>query len=375
LVGLILLKIPIFRDFFLLLNRLVLSLEEATTAGTSFVFGYLGGADLPFKEKFPGAGFILAFRALPLVLIISALSALMFYWKILPMIVKAFSWALQKTMGLGGTEGVGVSANIFVGMVESPLFIRPYLQRMTRSEIFALMTSGMATIAGTVMVLYASILKNTIPDIMGHILTASFISIPAAITISKLMVPETDELTPGELSIPEKATSSMDAITKGTLQGVELLLNIIAMLVVLVALVYLINLILGLLPEFGGTAVSLQRIMGYIMAPLVWLMGIPLHETTTAGALMGTKTILNELLAYLDLSRLEPDTLSPRSKLIITYAMCGFANPGSLGIMIGGMGTMAPTRRNEIVALGFRSIIAGTLATCMTGAVIGIIGG
>jgi CNT family concentrative nucleoside transporter len=375
LVGLILLKIPILRDFFLLLNRLVLSLEAATTAGTSFVFGYLGGADLPFKEKFQGAGFILAFRALPLVLIISALSALLFYWKILPVVVKAFSWALQKTMGLGGTVGVGVSANIFVGMVESPLFIRPYLQRMTRSEIFTLMTSGMATIAGTVMVLYASILRTTIPNIMGHILTASIISVPAAITISKLMVPETDELTPGELSVPEKATSSMDAITKGTLQGVELLLNIIAMLVVLVALVYLINLILGLFPEFGGKPVTLQRLMGYIMAPIVWLMGIPLNEATTAGSLMGTKTILNELLAYLDLSRLEPGTLSPRSILIMTYAMCGFANPGSLGIMIGGMGTMAPTRRDEIVALGFRSIIAGTLATCMTGAVVGIIGG
>ncbi len=375
LVGLILLKIPIFRDFFLLLNRLVLSLEEATTAGTSFVFGYLGGADPPFKEKFPGAGFILAFRALPLVLLISALSALLFYWKILPLVVKAFSWALQKTMRLGGTEGVGVSANIFVGMVESPLFIRPYLQRMTRSEIFTLMTSGMATIAGTVMVLYASILRTTIPDVMGHILTASIISVPAAITISKLMVPETDELTPGELTVPEKATSSMDAVTKGTLQGVELLLNIIAMLVVLVALVYLMNLILGLFPEFGGKPVTLQRLMGYIMAPMVWLMGIPLNEATTAGALMGTKTILNELLAYLELSRLEPGTLSPRSMLIMTYAMCGFANPGSLGIMIGGMGTMAPTRRDEIVALGFRSIIAGTLATCMTGAVVGIIGG
>ena len=249
LVGLILLKIPIFREFFLLLNRLVLSLEEATTAGTSFVFGYLGGADLPFKEEFPGASFILAFRALPLVLLISALSALLFYWRILPLVVKAFSWALQKTMRLGGAEGLGVSANIFVGMVESPLFIRPYLQRMTRSEIFTLMTCGMATIAGTVMVLYASILGNTIPDIMGHILTASIISVPAAVMISKLMVPETGELTSGELTAPEKATSSMDAVTKGTLQGVQLLLNIIAMLVVLVALVYLINLILGLVPR------------------------------------------------------------------------------------------------------------------------------
>ena len=374
LVGLILLKLPLFRDFFLLLNRVVLSLEEATTAGTSFVFGYLGGGELPFAEKYPGASFILAFKALPLVLVMSALSALLFYWKILPVVVKGFSWALQRTMGLGGTEGLGVSANIFVGMVESPLFIRPYLKDMTRSEIFTLMTCGMATIAGTVMVLYASILSKTIPDIMGHILTASIISVPAAITISKLMVPETGKLTSGELTAPEKASGSMDAVTRGTLQGVELLINIVAMLVVLVALVYLVNLILGLLPEIGGQQITLQRIMGIIMAPVVWLMGVPWQEATAAGSLMGTKTILNEFLAYLDLSRLAPGTLSPKSILIMTYAMCGFANPGSLGIMIGGMGTIAPTRRGEIVELGFRSIIAGTLATCMTGAVVGIIG-
>lgn len=373
-VGLILLKLPIFREFFLLLNRLVLSLQAATTEGTSFVFGYLGGADLPFKESFPGASFILAFRALPLVLLISALSALLFYWKILPIVVRAFSWALQKTMGVGGAEGLGVSANIFVGMVESPLFIRPYLKEMTRSEIFTLMTCGMATIAGTVMVLYASILSDKIPDVMGHILTASIISVPAAITISKIMVPETGEPTGGRLTAPDQASSSMDAITKGTLQGVELLLNIIAMLVVLVALVYFVNLILGLLPDIGGAPITLQRMLGMVMAPVVWLMGVPWQEATTAGALMGTKTILNELLAYIDLSRLAPDALSPRSLLIMTYAMCGFANPGSLGIMIGGLGTMAPGRRSEIVALGLRSIIAGTLATSMTGAVVGIIG-
>lgn len=373
-VGLILLKLPIFREFFLLLNRLVLSLQAATTEGTSFVFGYLGGADLPFKESFPGASFILAFRALPLVLLMSALSALLFYWKILPIVVRAFSWALQKTMGVGGAEGLGVSANIFVGMVESPLFIRPYLKEMTRSEIFTLMTCGMATIAGTVMVLYASILSDKIPDVMGHILTASIISVPAAITISKIMVPETGEPTGGQLTAPDQASSSMDAITKGTLQGVELLLNIIAMLVVLVALVYFVNLILGLLPDIGGAPITLQRMLGMVMAPVVWLMGVPWQEATTAGALMGTKTILNELLAYIDLSRLAPDALSPRSLLIMTYAMCGFANPGSLGIMIGGLGTMAPGRRSEIVTLGLRSIIAGTLATSMTGAVVGIIG-
>ena len=373
-IGLILLKLPIFREFFLLLNRLVLSLQTATTAGTSFVFGYLGGSDLPFKEPFPGASFILAFRALPLVLLMSALSALLFYWKILPVVVRAFSWALQKTMGVGGAEGLGVSANIFVGMVESPLFIRPYLKEMTRSEIFTLMTCGMATIAGTVMVLYASILSDKIPDVMGHILTASIISVPAAVTIAKIMVPETGKLTTGKLTAPEQASSSMDAITKGTLQGVELLINIIAMLVVLVALVYLANLILGLFPDIGGGPITLQRLLGIVMAPIVWLMGVPWNEATTAGGLMGTKTILNELLAYIDLSRLPPDALSHRSQLIMTYAMCGFANPGSLGIMIGGMGTMAPGRRNEIVALGLRSIIAGTLATCMTGAVVGIIG-
>ena len=373
-VGLILLKLPIFMEFFLLLNRLVLSLQAATTEGTSFVFGYLGGADLPFKEPFPGASFILAFRALPLVLLMSALSALLFYWKILPIVVRAFSWALQKTMGVGGAEGLGVSANIFVGMVESPLFIRPYLKEMTRSEIFTLMTCGMATIAGTVMVLYASILSDKIPDVMGHILTASIISVPAAVTISKIMVPETGEPTGGQLTAPDQASSSMDAITKGTLQGIELLLNIIAMLVVLVALVYFVNLILGLLPDMGGAPITLQRMLGMLMAPVVWLMGVPWQEATTAGALMGTKTILNELLAYIDLSRLAPDALSPRSLLIMTYAMCGFANPGSLGIMIGGLGTMAPGRRSEIVALGLRSIIAGTLATSMTGAVVGIIG-
>ncbi len=373
LIGFLLLKLPLFREFFLLLNRAVLSLEEATTAGTSFVFGYLGGGDLPFTEKYPGASFILAFRALPLVLLMSALSALLFHWKILPVVVKGFSWALQKTMGIGGTEGLGVSANIFVGMIESPLFIRPYLANMTRSEIFTLMTCGMATIAGTVMVLYASILSKTLPDVMGHILTASIISVPAAIIISKLMVRETGELTSGELTAPDKASGSMDALTKGTLQGVDLLINIIAMLVVLVALVYLANLILGLLPEIGGQKITLQRIMGLIMAPIVWLMGISWKEAATAGALMGTKTILNEFLAYLEMSRLPPGALSPKSILIITYAMCGFANPGSLGIMIGGMGTMAPTRRDEIVELGFKSIIAGTLATCMTGAVVGII--
>jgi CNT family concentrative nucleoside transporter len=277
-------------------------------------------------------------------------------------------------MGIGGAEGLGVSANVFVGMVEAPLFIRPYLNHMTRSELFSLMTCGMATIAGTVMVLYASLLSRMIPDVMGHILTASIISVPAAIAVSKIMVPETGELTSGAIIAPEKASGAMDAITRGTIQGVTLVINIVAMLVVLVALVHLLNLILGLVPHWRGQAVTLQRILGLVMAPVTWLMGIPWEETATAGALMGTKTVLNEFIAYLDLNRLPEGSLAPRSKLILTYAMCGFANPGSLGIMIGGLGSMAPERREEIVSLGLRSIVAGTLATCMTGAVVGIIG-
>ena len=372
-IGLILIKLPVFRQFFLILNGGVMALEAATTAGTAFVFGYLGGAELPFAEAYPGAAFILAFRALPLVLVISALSALLFHWRVLPLVVRGFSWCLRKTMGLGGAEGLGVSANVFVGMVESPLFVRPYLEKMTRSELFTLMTAGMATIAGTVMVLYASILGDAIPGIMGHILTASIISVPAAVTVAKVMVPETGSPTSGELVVAQPDAGSMDAVTRGTLQGVELLVNIIAMLVVLVALVHLVNTLLGILPDMGGRPFSLQRVLGGLMAPIVWLMGVPWQEAPVAGGLMGVKTMLNEFIAYLELSRLPPGTLCDRSMLIMTYAMCGFANPGSLGIMIGGMGTMAPQRRSEIVALGLRSVVAGTLATCMTGAVVGIL--
>jgi CNT family concentrative nucleoside transporter len=372
--ALVLLKGPFVREAFLALNEVILALEKATRAGTAFVFGYLGGGPLPFEESYPGASFVLALQALPLVLLVSALSAVLFYWKVLPRVVRGFAWGLQKTLAIGGTEGVGVAANIFVGMVEAPLFIRPYLSQMTRSEIFAVMTCGMATIAGTVMVLYASILGPVIPDVMGHILTASIISAPAAITVAKVMVPETRPMTSGELTAPEPARSTMDALTKGTFQGITLLINIVAMLIVLVACVHLVNLALGYLPSAAGSSLTLQRILGWLMAPVVFLMGIPWAEAFTAGSLMGTKTVLNELLAYIDMSRLPPGSLSDRSLLIMTYAMCGFANPGSLGIMIGGLGTMAPDRRDEIVGLGWKAVLAGTLATCMTGAVVGVLG-
>ena len=369
--GVLLLKAPPVQHLFLVLNDALGALERATRDGTAFVFGFLGGGPLPYPETYPGATFVLAFRALPLVVVVSALSALLFYWRVLPWIVKGFSSMLEKTLGVGGAIGLSSAANVFVGMVEAPLVVKPYIRGMSRSELFILMSCGMATVAGTVMALYASILSKAIPDALGHVLAASIISTPAAIAISVLMVPGKGT-TEGKL-LPQTATSSMDAITRGTVDGIQLLINIVAMLLVLVALVSLANQLLSLLPQVAGAPVTLQRALGAVMAPLVWIMGVPWQEAGAAGALMGTKTVLNELLAYIDLAGLPAGTLSPRTSLMMTYALCGFANFGSLGIMIGGLATMAPERRDEIVALGGKTIVSGTLATCIAGSVVGIL--
>lgn len=367
-----LLKLPAFKAVFALLNDVLGALERATRAGTSFVFGFLGGGPLPYAETAPGASFVLAFRALPLVLVVSALSSLLFYWRVLPLVVRGVSRVLQKTLGIGGALGVSAAADIFVGMVEAPLFVRPYLKHMTRSELFSVMTCGMATIAGTVMVLYASLLSPVIPDAMGHILSASLIGVVAGLVVASVMIPPQPAATAGAIALPQEARSAMDAVTQGALAGVQLLANIIAMLIVLVALVSLANMALGLLPPWGGQPVTLQRLLGIIMAPVVWLTGIPWSEAQAAGALMGTKTVLNELIAYVELAGLAPGTLSERSRVIMLYALCGFANLGSLGILIGGLGTMVPERRHEIVALGVKSIVSGTLATLVSAALVGL---
>ncbi|OAF15777.1 NupC/NupG family nucleoside CNT transporter [Bradyrhizobium neotropicale] len=373
--AVVLLKLPVVAHAFGAINDAVGAISSASRAGSSFVFGYIGGGPPPFDVKVPGADFILAFQALPIVLVMSVLTTLLFYWRVLPPIVRGMAWLLERTLGVGGAVGLSTAANIFLGMVEAPLFVRPYLAQMTRSELFLVMTGGMAGIAGTVLVLYATLLAPLIPDAAAHFVIASVLGAPAAILVSLIMVPETsDKRTGGALEDPEmEVSSTMDAIVKGTSAGLELLLNIVAMLLVLVALVYLVNAILGLLPNIGGAAISLQRLLGLVMAPVCWLMGLPWDQAVTAGSLMGTKTVLNELIAYVDLSKLSPDALDARSRLIMLYAMCGFANFASLGIMIGGLGVMAPKRRDEINALGLKSIVSGTLTTCLMGAIVGVL--
>lgn len=373
--AIVLIKIPVVAHAFGAINDAVGAVAAASRAGTSFVFGYLGGGPLPFDPKTPGADFVLAFQALPIVLVMSVLTTLLFYWRVLPPIVRGMAWLLERTFGVGGAVGLSTAANIFLGMVEAPLFVRPYLAQMTRSELFLVMTGGMAGIAGTVLVLYATLLAPLIPDAAAHFVVASVLGAPAAILISLIMVPETaKDLTGGALTDPElDASSTMDAIVKGTSAGLELLLNIVAMLIVLVALVHLANAILSLLPAIGGADISLQRLLGMVMAPVCWLMGLPWSEAVTAGSLMGTKTVLNELIAYVEFAKLAPGALDPRSRLIMLYAMCGFANFGSLGIMIAGLGTMAPARRDEINALGLKSIVSGTLTTCLMGAIVGVL--
>ena len=371
-VAAILLYVPLFKRVFLFLNNLVLAVDSATRSGTSFVFGYLGGGPSPFAVQDPGANFVFAFQALPLVLVIGALSSLLFYWRILPYIVEGFSFVLRKTLNIGGALGLGAGTTIFLGLVEAPLVIKPYLRNMTRSELFSLMSVGMACVAGTVMILYATILKGVIPDPLGHILVASFIHVAAAITVARIMVPETEAATAGSFLPQRSATSSMDGIVRGTMDGLHLLLNIVAMLIVMIALVHLTNALIGFVPV-AGRPLTLQRILGLIMSPIVWLFGIPWPQVQTAGTLMGTKTILNELLAFIDMARLPAGALDDRSRLIMTYALTSFANFGSLGILIGGLGSLVVERRDEVVSLGLKAILAGTLATCMTGSVIGLL--
>jgi CNT family concentrative nucleoside transporter len=368
-----LLKVPVLAASMASLNAALEIFEQAMQAGTGFVFGYLGGAPAPFEVSQPSANFILAFRALPLVLLVAALSALAFHWGVLPLIVRAFAWVLRRSMGIGGAVGVSAAANVVVGMVEAPLVIAPYLGRLSRGELFIVMNCGMATIAGTVLVLYATLISPVVPNAIGHLLVASIVATPVAIVIAAIMVPPeaTDD---AQVVFERQDANAVAALTRGTLEGLQLLLNIVAMLIVFVALVALVNALLGLLPEIHGAKLTLERAFGWLFAPLAWLIGIPLDEAMTAGALLGKKTVLNEFIAYLDLAALPPEALSARSRLLLTYALCGFANFGSLGIMLGGLSALLPAGRHaELAELGMKSVFAGLLATCTTAALVGVL--
>ena len=374
--ALLLIGFPPARRAMLAVNDAAEALHRATEAGTSFVFGYLAGPPYPFPETVPGGAFILAFQALPLVLTISALATLLFHWGVLQAVMRGFAWVLRRALGVGGALALGAAVHVFVGMVEAPLLVRPWLAGMRRGELFALMTCGMAGIAGTVMVIYASILGPVIPDALGNIISAAIISTPAAIAVAALMIPfDAGREDEARLVLPDPPAGWLDAVVKGTAQGVPILASIIAVLLVTVAFVTLANMLLGLLPAVGGEAVTLQRLFALPFRPVVWLIGVPWEQAGTAAALMATKTTLNEFVAYLHLAALPGEALSPHSRMILTYAMCGFANFGSVGIMVGGMAAMVPERRDEVAKLGLRSLVSGTIATCTSGAVAGMLAG
>ena len=373
LLGAAMLYLPGLTDLVAAANRLVAALDAATRAGTSLVFGYLGGAPLPFEERFPGASFVLAFRALPIILVVSALAALLTYWRVLPLFVRGFGWLLERSFRVGGPVGLASAANVFVGMIEAPFLVRPYLSLLSRSELFVVMTTGMATIAGTVFVLYSLILTPVLPDAASQLLIASVISAPAAVTVALLMAPPAGPPTEGTVALPHESAGAMDAVVRGAAQGAKVLLAVIATLIVFVALVSFANAVLGLLPDVAGAPITLQRALSWPLTPVAWLLGLPWSEAQAAAPLLATKVVLNELIAYLDLAKLPEEALSARSRLIVVYAVCGFANLGSLGIMIGGLATLVPERRAEVVALGPKSVVAGFLATCLTGAVVGVL--
>ena len=366
-------RAPLVWDVVRLANHGVTAIEKATLAGSSYMFGYAGGAPIPFEMKAgEGPPLIIAFQILPLVIVFSALAALFWHWGVLAAIVRGLSWALQKSLGVSGVVGLSGGANIFLGVVESPLVIRAYFEKMSRAELFSVMTLAMSTISGAVLVLYAQTLSKVVPDAVGHMISASLISLPAAILIARLMTPgegKTDAVIGSSL----KYESSIDAIIRGTMDGVQLFLAVIGVIIVMFALVALADQILGVLPQVGGEPVTLRRAFGWVLSPFMWTLGVPWDEAPAAGALMGTKAILNEYVAYLQLASMPADAFDPRAKLIVVYSLCGFANLASIGLLVSTISTLAPMRRAEVAALGVRSWIAGNFASAMTGAVIGLV--
>ena len=375
--ALLIVRVPFVWDAVTLANEAVAAIERATLDGSSYMFGYLGGAPLPFElAQGTEAPVIIAFQILPLVIVFSALAALLWHWGVLRWLVDGLSFLLRRTLRVSGVVGLSGGANMFLGVVESPLVVRAYFARMSRADLFQVMVLAMATISGAILILYATTLSRTVPDAVGHMISASLISLPAALLIAKLMVPgeaSAEGEGPDAGSQGLKFESSIDAIIKGTMDGMQLFLAVIAVIIVVFALVSLADQLLALLPMVDGEPLSLKRAFGWLFSPLMWLIGVPWAEAQAAGSLMGTKAILNEYVAYLELAALPPSTFAPRSLLIVTYALCGVANLASIGLLVSTIGTLCPERRAEVAGLGVRSWIAGNMATAMTGAWIGLI--
>ncbi|MBM4233752.1 MAG: nucleoside:proton symporter [Gammaproteobacteria bacterium] len=374
-ICILLLKAPVIKEGLLYLNQAVGALGAATLKGSAFVFGYVGGGDTPFTITNPNAAVTFAFQVLPLVIVMSALSALLWYWRILPIVIRGISWVFERALGTRGPSGLVATANIFLGQTEAPLLVRPYLARMSRYELLLVMTAGMATIAGSVMVIYSAMLGVQFQGVLGHLITKSIMSVPASVLFAHMILPDDNSSSQDLQESPRIYQSAMDSITRGTSDGLALFLNIIAILIVLTAFVALANSIVSFLPAIDGEAITLERIAGWIFAPVAWLMGIPWSEATTAGSLLGVKSVLNEFIAFIQLTGVPPETLSDRSRLITIYGLCGFANLASIGIQISGIGTMVPERRGDLVSLAWPAFVAATLGSCMTGCIVGIVAG
>ena len=368
----LLLKVTFIAEALLSLNIIVETLEAATQQGAVFLFGYLGGAEAPYITKDGAEAYLLAFRVLPQILMFAVIVAILWYYKVLQWLVRGLGLVMQRSMGISGALGTGAAASLFLGMVEAPMVVRAYLKEMSESEFFVLMTCGMSTIAGTMMVLYASVLSPLVPGVVGHLLAASVINIVGAVYLSKMLMPGARSLDAAAPSTMElRYESLMDAIARGTQDGLNLALQIGAMLLVLNALVALVNLLIGYINPFD-VALSLELIMGWVFAPVAFVIGIPWTEAVDAGEILGTKLVLNEFIGYLQMVAMG-DQLGERSQLILTYALCSFANLGSLGILIGGLGVLVPERRAEILKAAPKSILSGTLVTMMTASLVALV--
>ena len=369
--ALILFWITPVRSVLLKANVLVDGLQNATRAGTGFVFGYVGdnaaAGDLMGNAPPP----LFFFQILPIIIVVAALSAILWHWRILRWITNGFAYIFQRTMGLGGATSLAVSANVFMGMTEAPVLIRPYVKGMTRSELLIMMTAGFATIAGSVLVVYGAFLEGKMANPLPQLLAASLIAAPAAVAVALTMIPET---TPSSerMKEPDFAyASTMDAFSTGATDGLKIVFNIATMLIAALALLWIVNAGFGMLPDVGGTPLSIERVLGWIFAPLMYMIGIPWEDASQSGSLMGVKTVLTEFVAFIQLADVPAEAMDPRTRMITAHAICGFANFGSMGILIGGLSIVEPARRDDFMSLAWRTLLAGTLATCLSGAVMG----